>query len=135
MSTGSTWFRVDTACPFAPAVSRLAAALGISRAQALGHIVAVEAHVTAHAPSGDLSPVLDMLPVWALWTGNPDDFTDAFLRHCAPDGVMSEWVERNAGPMAHAQRERERLRAYRRRKGSRGAAERVPDASDEALPF
>ncbi|MFN7800978.1 hypothetical protein, partial [Gemmatimonas sp.] len=88
MSNGGTWFRVDAACAFAPAVSRLAAALGIHRVQALGHIIAVEAQVTVHAPSGDLATVADMLAAWALWTGNPDEFTRAFLAHCTSGGVM-----------------------------------------------
>lgn len=109
----NSWFRVDASCVTDERVSRLAKALKIHRAQALGHIIAIEAAVTTRVPSGDLAAHADMLAEWAMWTGDEDTFTREFLAYCTDAGILSDYLDRNRGAKEYAEREKERARRNR----------------------
>lgn len=70
-----TWMRLESTVRSHPKIGRLARGLGVSKVQAIGHLVALWTWVLEFAPDGDLDgfEAADLADA-GLWEGDPDTF-------------------------------------------------------------
>ena len=113
---------------------RLARALNIHRAQAIGHLHYLWWWALDGAPDGDLSALTNReLAEIAEWTGDADPFVAA-LRESGwldPDGSIHDWQD-YAGRIV-ALREGNRNRQRRRRKAPTQTADQAPVTRDKPV--
>lgn len=82
-----TWLRWDTETRHHAVIGRLAEALKVKPAYALGHYFACCSGFGEHQTDGDVRAVSDTtLEGWALWTGKRGVFARAFRALCVSDG-------------------------------------------------
>ena len=95
---------------------RLARALGISRAQAIGHLHYLWWWAVDNAPTGDLSTLTAAeIAEVAEWADSEDVFVAA-LRQCRwldPDGFLHDWEDYAGRLIAEREADRERKRLAR----------------------
>ena len=109
-----TWMRLDSTVRTHPKIGRLARGLGVSRVQAIGHIVSLWTWVLEFASDGDLTAFDDAdLAEAGCWEGDPGTFVSTLrstlLVDFDPDSGTSRvhgWWER-ASQLKDAQRKRD----------------------------
>jgi hypothetical protein len=93
----------------------LARDLRVPRAHAAGLLALVYAGMANHAPTGDLSCILDeQIEEWAYWHGKPGRLAPVIRRYlCDAQGLVRAWDRWNGAMIRKAKQDRERKRAAR----------------------
>lgn len=89
------WIRVEAHELRSVRMRDFAARLGVSRAAALGHFVALGGNIAEQLEDGNIAQVADdVLADWGGWTGKTDKFADAVRSILqGPDGDFANWSE------------------------------------------
>lgn len=133
------WIRVAVAIGDDPDVHRLAAALDVRMAEAVGLVVGLLARFPEHAPDGNLADVPDSLVErWAGWEGERGTFAPVlralFLNE---HGVWGSWEKHNGAALREANAARDRAAEYRRRKAEQllqSTANGTPNGAGNGTP-
>lgn len=118
-------------------VKRLARALGVSRPEAVGHLVFLWAWAYDHLPDGKTSDFEDEeIAEEAGWDGDPAVFRSA-LTACGwvdPDGHLHDWEEYSGRLLGKREANRERARTSRERYAHAAHSEREAYGATEPYP-
>lgn len=89
------WIRVEAHELRSPRMKEFADALGVSRATALGHFVALGGAIAEYLEDGNVTDISDsVLADWAGWVGKGDKFGAAVREVLVgSDGVYADWAE------------------------------------------
>lgn len=111
------WIRVAVGIADDPDIHRLADALGVNVAEAVGLVVGVLTRFPQHAPDGNIADIpASLVERWAGWTGERGAFATALReRFCNAEGVWESWEKHNGAAMRDAEAARKRAQEYRRR--------------------
>jgi hypothetical protein len=144
-TVGYSWFKVETGCLQSPEVIRLARALRIPRAHALGIVVAVEAMLTSHTPDGDLYQIADLLAESLGVAPDDEERWVSAVLDCMSrgDGIAHAFLERNQSAFESATKARQRAakqalkgRPTTAQAGTNGASPLAPRFAEPAdMPF
>jgi hypothetical protein len=111
----SSWIRVSRGIKTDPKVFALSEKLGISHEAAIGLLVQLWLELPDHARDGAIANVPDQaLEVWAGWRSQQGQFAAAFRElFQTTEGKVNAWDRHNGRALERAERERERVAAYR----------------------
>ena len=113
----SDWIAVAVDVADDPEVVAVAADLGISTLEMVGHLVSVWGRMSKHARRGDISGVTDgSIESWARWTGAPNLFAHRFRAVFAPRGRVKNWDRWNGKLQRSKELSAKRARAWREQK-------------------
>lgn len=97
-----------------PVVWRLASALKLSHAKAIGHLAMFWGKVSQHGSHGHVGDLPDaQLESWAGWDGKRGAFAAWLRANHLTDGVVNEYDEYSGALEAHRARTRERVKKWR----------------------
>jgi hypothetical protein len=120
------WIRISCGFLEDPKIQAIADACRVRLAEAAGCIVGVFARLPEHAPEGDLAQVSDAtLERWAAWEGKKGAFAQAFRAVLCTGTVVTKWDEYNGRAITKAEKEADRVRAWRAEQKAKREAERA----------
>jgi len=104
------WIRVATKMKGDPRIGAIAAACKVRVPEAVGLVCCVLMELPDHAKDGDVRHVPDViLEQWALWTGKPGQFAEAFRdAMCDETGAVRSWEKYNGAAIRKAERDNAR---------------------------
>lgn len=121
------WFRMHANIADKPVVWRLASALKLSHAKAVGHLAMFWGKVSQHAPHGIVTDIPDaQLEAWAGWDGKRGAFADWLRAHHLTNGRVNEYDEYSGKLEERRERDRQRKAAQKRARPSDADARGVP---------
>ena len=113
------WVRVDVGIASDPKMQKLADALKVKRAHAIGLFVSTLCQFPDHARTGNVADIPDvMLEDWAGWKGRSGVFATAFRTIMCRDSVVSGWEKHNGAAVRKADTDAERQAEYRAKKAA-----------------
>lgn len=130
------WIRIATKMKGDPRMGALASACKVRIHEAVGLVCCALMEFPDHARDGNLVQVPDVvLEQWALWTGRPGIFAQAFRAQlCDEDGVVRAWEKHNGAAIREADRTRERARAWREERTRTGRERRTKPVPNGETP-
>lgn len=121
------WIRIATKMKGDPRLGAIATSCRVKVHEAVGLVCCVLMEFPDHARDGDIAAVPDVvLEQWALWTGKPGAFAQAFRAHlCDETGAVRSWEKHNGAAIRESDAARERMKE--RREMSRRSVKRTPN--------